>query len=365
MTTRRSPPGTGSRSRRSPRPVACSGRRATRPPPHGPRRRSRTACTTATTGVLRRSWKDDRAVGEGVLEDYAHLADGLLALYETTFDERWFATARGLMDRVLERFADPPAGSSTRPTITSSSSPVRRTHRTTPFPSGAAMATTVLLRLAAWTGEGRYRAAAERALGTVAGYLARYPTGFAQWLQAATFATADVVEVAVVGDSGRRGDHRAHRTGLVDVAAVPGAGASRRRRAWRRRRCRSSPIGSPSMAGPPPTSVVASRAGCRSRMPRRWSSNSRKSQRARAPRRDRRGRPGGRRTAGRGDGRAGPSRAGRPGGPPGPSAGDDGLRAGRPRLSRAAAWMPATRIHGSSPARRSRPTPRRRRSAAT
>jgi len=62
------------------------------------------------------------------------------------------------------------------------------------------MATTVLLRLAAWTGEARYRKAAERALGTVAGYLARYPTGFAQWLQAAAFATADVVEVAVVGE---------------------------------------------------------------------------------------------------------------------------------------------------------------------
>jgi uncharacterized protein YyaL (SSP411 family) len=62
------------------------------------------------------------------------------------------------------------------------------------------MATTVLLRLAAWTGEGRYREAAERALGTVSPYLVRYPTGFAQWLVAASFAAGDVVEVAVVGD---------------------------------------------------------------------------------------------------------------------------------------------------------------------
>ena len=63
------------------------------------------------------------------------------------------------------------------------------------------MATTVLQRLAAWTGEGRYREAAERALGTVSPYLARYPTGFAQWLVAASFAASDAVEVAVVGDS--------------------------------------------------------------------------------------------------------------------------------------------------------------------
>ena len=33
--------------------------------------------------------------GSGVLEDYTHLADGLLALYEATFDERWFTIAPG------------------------------------------------------------------------------------------------------------------------------------------------------------------------------------------------------------------------------------------------------------------------------
>jgi uncharacterized protein len=58
----------------------------------------------------------------------------------------------------------------------------------------------VLLRLAAFTGEGRYRDAAERAIGTVASYMTRYPTGFAQWLVAASFAAGDAVEVAIVGD---------------------------------------------------------------------------------------------------------------------------------------------------------------------
>ena len=38
--------------------------------------------------------------------------------------------------------------------------------------------------------EGRYREAVERALGTVAPFLARYPTGFAQWLVAASFAAS-------------------------------------------------------------------------------------------------------------------------------------------------------------------------------
>ena len=46
----------------------------------------------------------------GVLEDYADLAEGLLALYQVTGDERWFATARELLDVVLDRFADGEGG---------------------------------------------------------------------------------------------------------------------------------------------------------------------------------------------------------------------------------------------------------------
>jgi uncharacterized protein YyaL (SSP411 family) len=154
----------------------------------------------AADGSLKRSWKDGRAVGNGVLEDYAHLAEGLLALYEATFDERWFSIARGLADQILARFEDPAGGffdtaSDHERLITRPKDP-----QDNAVPSGGAMATTVLLRLAAWTGEGRYREAAERALGTVAPFLLRYPTGFAQWLVAASFAASDVVEIAVVGD---------------------------------------------------------------------------------------------------------------------------------------------------------------------
>jgi uncharacterized protein YyaL (SSP411 family) len=64
---------------------------------------------------------------------------------------------------------------------------------------GGAIATFVLLRLAALTGEGRYRSIAERALATITPFTARYPTAFAQWLQAIDFALADVAEVAIVG----------------------------------------------------------------------------------------------------------------------------------------------------------------------
>jgi hypothetical protein len=151
-------------------------------------------------GRLGRSWKDGRVSGQGVLEDYANLAEGLLALYEATFDERWFGAARSLADAILERFTDPDGGffdtASDHERLVTRPKDVQDNAT----PSGGAVATIVLLRLAAFTGEGRYRDAAERALATVTAFTARYPTAFAMWLQAIDLSLAPVAEIAVVGD---------------------------------------------------------------------------------------------------------------------------------------------------------------------
>lgn len=158
-------------------------------------------------GRLRRSWKDGRALHAGTLEDYTHLADGLLALYQATFDERWFVAARELMDTVLEHFADEQGGFFD--TADDHEALITRPKglQDNAIPSGGAMATEVLLRLAAFTGEGKYRTAAEKALSTVVPYLSRYPTGFAQWLNAYAFALGDVVEIAIAGDPTAPGTH--------------------------------------------------------------------------------------------------------------------------------------------------------------
>ena len=51
-----------------------------------------------------RSWKDGVAQHSGTLEDYANLAEGLLTLYETTFEERFFVAARELADAMHRPF---------------------------------------------------------------------------------------------------------------------------------------------------------------------------------------------------------------------------------------------------------------------
>jgi uncharacterized protein len=150
-------------------------------------------------GRLRRSWKDGRATADGVLADHACLADGLLALYEAGHDERWYRQTVALAEVILARFPDPAGGFYDTPDDGEPLVVRPRDVQDNATPSGNAMATTVLLRLAALTGEARYRAAADAALATVAGVVGRYPTAFAQWLCALELREAGITEIAIVG----------------------------------------------------------------------------------------------------------------------------------------------------------------------
>jgi len=135
-------------------------------------------------GRLRRSWKDGQARHAGTLEDHACLADGLLALYEATANERWFTAARALADTILAHFGDAAGGFFDTADDAERLVARPRSLEDNALPSGNAMAALVLQRLDALTGEGRYADAAEGALGLVGSAPARYPTAFAQWLVA-------------------------------------------------------------------------------------------------------------------------------------------------------------------------------------
>ena len=150
-------------------------------------------------GRLRRSWKDGRALHSGVLEDYANLADGLLALYQATFDERYFVAARGLADQILTHFSDPAGGFFDTADDHEALIARPKDVQDNATPSGGGMSATVLLKLSAFTGDGRYLDAAGAAISTVAPLAQRYPTSFAQWLSAISFSLGDPVEIAISG----------------------------------------------------------------------------------------------------------------------------------------------------------------------
>jgi uncharacterized protein YyaL (SSP411 family) len=158
-------------------------------------------------GRLLRTWKAggarDSARYNGYLEDYAYLADGLLALYQTTFDEQWFTWAHELAEQMLTHFHDAENGGF----YDTSDDHEALIHRPKDLqdnavPSANAMAAHVLLRLSLYTGEMRYWDVAETAVSALYGAMVQYPNAFAHWLGAAVFITSQPQEVAIIGDPG-------------------------------------------------------------------------------------------------------------------------------------------------------------------
>ncbi len=182
-------------------------------------------------GRLYRTWKPGREAHlNGYLEDYANVADGLLAVYEATFDPRWLSAAAQLADSMLERFADSEQGgffdtSSDHETLIARPRDVFDNAT----PSGNAVAADVLLRLAVLTGRSDYQDAAEGVLRLLSDAMGRYPLGFARVLNALDFALGAPKEVAIVGPAGAE-ETRALRQAVfgpfVPNKVVAGAGAA-------------------------------------------------------------------------------------------------------------------------------------------
>ncbi|MEV5309932.1 thioredoxin domain-containing protein [Streptomyces sp. NPDC052610] len=173
---------------------------------------------------LARTSKDGRAgANAGVLEDYADVAEGFLALASVTGEGVWLDFAGLLLDHVLVRFTDEKTGA-LYDTAADAERLIRRPQDPTDnaAPSGWTAAAGALLGYAAQTGSEPHRTAAERALGVVRVLGPRVPR-FIGWGLAVAEALLDGPrEVAVVGpaldDAGTRA---LHRTALLGTA--PGA----------------------------------------------------------------------------------------------------------------------------------------------
>jgi uncharacterized protein YyaL (SSP411 family) len=135
------------------------------------------------------------------LEDYAYLLDGLVSLYEATFDPRWIQEALDLSGVLIEQFSDADGGGffytgrDHEALIARSKDP-----HDNATPSGNAMAATALLRLAKLSGRAELREKAEATLRLYAGLMAEHPTASGQLLIALDFHLGPVDEYAVVGD---------------------------------------------------------------------------------------------------------------------------------------------------------------------
>ncbi|QKW34120.1 thioredoxin domain-containing protein [Actinomadura sp. NAK00032] len=173
-------------------------------------------------GRLTRTSKDGAAgANSGVLEDYADMAEGLIALHGVTGDPHHVRMAGELLNTVLERFADGSGGF--YDTADDAERLFRRPQDPTDnaTPSGQFAAAGALLSFAALTASDWHRQAAEAALAP-ATTLAAEHARFAGWgLAVAEARATGPVEIAVVGDPADERTRELHRTALLAVA--PGA----------------------------------------------------------------------------------------------------------------------------------------------
>jgi uncharacterized protein len=136
-------------------------------------------------GRLLRTYNHGRAKIEGYLEDHAFLLEAMIALFETTCEERWFTEATALAEEMLTRFADPQHGGFFSTAADGEALIARRKDlEDSPIPSGGSSAALGLLRLSELTGEADYERHALSALALLRDIAPRYPSAFGHALQA-------------------------------------------------------------------------------------------------------------------------------------------------------------------------------------
>ncbi len=150
-------------------------------------------------GRLAHTYTPGKAAGLGFLDDYGSVAVGFLALYEATFDTKWFSAARGLCDSILRDFYDGNGAFYDTSTLHEELIVRPRNLFDNAVPSGTSLACEALLTLYAYTGDNTYYEPVDSALSLQAGALTKAPSAFGQILCVADSFLAPLKEVAIVG----------------------------------------------------------------------------------------------------------------------------------------------------------------------
>jgi uncharacterized protein YyaL (SSP411 family) len=147
-------------------------------------------------------FKNGRARFNAYLDDYANVADGLLSLYQLTFEERWLQHSESLVNHMIEKFWDDSNGGF----YFTGSNHEELIARTKDYfdnatPSGNSVAADVLVRLGALLGRGDLTTRAEQLFASTGTALAQYPAGFGRLLEAIDFYIGPSKEIVIVGST--------------------------------------------------------------------------------------------------------------------------------------------------------------------
>jgi len=154
-------------------------------------------------GLLLHTYKDGQAKYHGYLDDYAHIASGLVTLYEVTGEIRWLEEAQTLTERMIEEFWDEDGGGFFY-TGNSGEQLIVRTkdYLDNATPSGNSVAAELLLRLAILTDNQDYRLKATMIFRLAQNQTARYPSAFGYLLGALDFYLSAPQEIVIIGERG-------------------------------------------------------------------------------------------------------------------------------------------------------------------
>jgi uncharacterized protein YyaL (SSP411 family) len=172
------------------------------------------------TKLMRTSRGGQAGDTDGVLEDYACVAEAFVVLSGITGEPQWLTLAGRLLDTALDAFGDGAGGF--YDTAADGESLIFRPADAADnaTPSGTFAMAGALLSHAALTGSARHREAAEAALGVLPAIAARYPRAAGAGLAVAEAWLAGPAEIAVVGPQDDERTRLLHQVALH--AAPPG-----------------------------------------------------------------------------------------------------------------------------------------------
>jgi uncharacterized protein YyaL (SSP411 family) len=153
------------------------------------------------SGRWMRSWQGGRARHPAYAADHAWLVEAFVRLAEASGRADWLAEACAAADALLDLFWDADEGG----LFTTGRDAEQLIVRAKDFfdgatPSANSVAAGALLRLAALTGQDRYRERAEAILGRVLPLAANHPTAFTHALAALDLMASRPVEIVVAGE---------------------------------------------------------------------------------------------------------------------------------------------------------------------
>jgi len=152
-------------------------------------------------GRLLHRYRDGSSDIPAFLDDYACFGQGLLDLYEATFDPRWLRESQRLAHEMIRLFRDDSDGALTlvgrdgEKLIVATKEIYDGAQ-----PSGNSVAALWLMRLADLTADSGLEARAREIVRAFAGDVARYPAGYPYFLMALDFAVGPTREIVVAGE---------------------------------------------------------------------------------------------------------------------------------------------------------------------